>query len=83
MRLQSMLAAGILSMMVGIGEVNASDSDIAETNSAAGLARVGHGGSTYSITQPKSTQPGDSHGEGRRADIEERIGHGGSTYSSS
>lgn len=84
MRVQSMLAVGVLLMMVGIGVVNAADSDIAAANRAAGLARIGHGGSTYDSSERDRTD--DFHGRGeerKKVDVIERIGHGGSTYSSS
>jgi len=79
MKVKSMLAVGFLSMIVATGVVTTSDSFASDVQRVDVMERMGHGGSTYSFSQPDGA--GTCHGTG--LSVVERIGHGGSTYSSS
>ena len=83
MRGKSTMTIGCMAIMAVTGVVNASGSFAAETNRVGVMdERIGHGGSTYSSSQPDGA--GDCRlgaGERRKVDVIERIGTGGSTYS--
>ncbi len=76
MSVKSMVTVGFLAMVAVTGVVNAPGSLAADTSRGEGMARIGHGGSTY---QSKINEAGDCQ---MKADNIERIGHGGSTYAS-
>ena len=85
MRMKSMLAMGFMSMMITIGVGNGSNSFAADLNrGVVPEPRMGHGGSTYSLSQADGASDCQVAGaERRKVDIIERIGAGGSTYSAS
>lgn len=77
MRVESMLAVGFLLMTAATGVVTTSDSFASDAQRADVIERMGHGGSTYSSSQPDGA--GTCNGTG--VSVIERVGHGGSTYS--
>lgn len=82
MRGASMWAIGVIAMAV-TSMVNVSGSFAADTSRGnATEERIGHGGSTYSSSQPDGVGACARGEEQRTIDTTERIGHGGSTYQS-
>ena len=82
MRGKSAMIIGVMAMMAVTSVVNAPAGFAADTNREGVLEhRIGHGGSTYSSSQPDGAGDCPLRGGGRRkADVIERIGTGGSTY---
>ena len=82
MRGKRTMIMGVMAMMVVTSVVHAPGTFAADTNRAGVTGeRIGHGGSTYSSSQPdgalECVVPG---AERRKVDVIERIGTGGSTY---
>lgn len=85
MRTNGMWAIGLASMMVVIGVGSAASSFAADTKQESGVeSRMGHGGSSYSLSQPDGASACQvAEVDQAKVDVIERIGAGGSTYSSS
>ena len=86
MRAQSILAVGLLSMMIASGVVKANDGFAFEAQRTDLFERIGAGGAIYTQSQPAPVRSGEAvapETKQGKVDVITRIGAGGSTYSSS